>query len=77
MVIVVSLLNSHWIAVFDGININCLSLSTFGSYEDTTVTPDQESTSLSGSIKNLLIDSSVTTSTCNSTSQLVLEQSSK
>ncbi|CAH8473980.1 unnamed protein product [Schistosoma haematobium] len=46
------------------------------NFEDTTVTPDQESTSLSGSIKNLLIDSSVTTSTCNSTSQLVLEQSS-
>ncbi|CAH8451358.1 unnamed protein product [Schistosoma bovis] len=46
------------------------------NFEDTTVTPDQESTSLSGSIKNLLIDSSVTTSTCHSTSQPVLEQSS-
>ncbi|CAH8468463.1 unnamed protein product [Schistosoma guineensis] len=46
------------------------------NFEDTTVTPDQESTSLSGSIKNLLIDYSVTTSTCNSTSQSVLEQSS-
>ncbi|CAH8466144.1 unnamed protein product [Schistosoma mattheei] len=46
------------------------------NFEDTTLTPDQESTSLSGSIKNLLIDSSVTTSTCNSTSQSVLEQSS-
>ncbi|CAH8468567.1 unnamed protein product [Schistosoma intercalatum] len=46
------------------------------NFEDTTVTPDQESTSLSGSIKNILIDSSVTTSTCNSTSQSVLEQSS-
>ncbi|CAH8451662.1 unnamed protein product [Schistosoma bovis] len=60
---------------FETIN-NCNEELTEHNFEDTAVTPDQESTSLGGSIKNLLIDSSVTTSTCNSTSQSVLEQSS-
>ncbi|CAH8472454.1 unnamed protein product [Schistosoma margrebowiei] len=56
--------------------INSNEELTEHNFKDTTVTPDQESTSLSGSIKNILIDSSVTTSTCNSTSQSVLEHSS-
>ncbi|XP_018648603.1 LOW QUALITY PROTEIN: putative capicua protein [Schistosoma mansoni] len=42
----------------------------------TTVTPDQESIPLDNSMKNLLVDSNVNTSTCNSISQSVTEHPS-
>uniref|UniRef100_A0A5K4EPD2 Putative capicua protein n=1 Tax=Schistosoma mansoni TaxID=6183 RepID=A0A5K4EPD2_SCHMA len=46
------------------------------NFKDTTVTPDQESIPLDNSMKNLLVDSNVNTSTCNSISQSVTEHPS-